>query len=140
MIKNWGKRHFLRCFYQTTGDPPIYTTFLYSGPYKIVGAITIMQNCRQNPKHLKFQTNNITKILLWLKFPVSTSKFQIYEIIWNIAKILKFLVYRKFTIHYQKFCLHQKFHFCLPKISNVNFIQFLDKNNFDNIKILGYEI
>lgn len=80
----------------------------------------------------KFQISeiicNIPKISLGLKFPVSICKFQIF-IICNIAKIMKFPIYRKSIIHNQKFCMYWKFH------SNVNFIQIFINDNFDNIKI-----
>lgn len=42
-------------------NPLFIQLYIYSGPHKIVGAITFVQNFRQNSERSKFQTYNTTR-------------------------------------------------------------------------------
>lgn len=67
IIKNWEICIFWDVFIKQQVIPLFIQLFIYFGVLKIVGAITTIQNCRQNPERLKFQTNNITRNFTLIK-------------------------------------------------------------------------
>lgn len=58
--KKLRKMNFWDVFIKQQVTPLFIQLCIYSGSFKIVCAITSIQNCRQNTERLKFQTNNTT--------------------------------------------------------------------------------